>query len=43
MEALQMLKFSLNHGSGLNFSRGTTEEEIRDELESYLQMQNTNV
>lgn len=37
MEALQMLKFSLNHGLGLSFSRSTTQEEIQKEIEQYLQ------
>ncbi|KAF5309959.1 hypothetical protein D9619_010441 [Psilocybe cf. subviscida] len=36
MEALQMLKFSLNHRQGLNFSRGAAQN-LREELEEYLQ------
>lgn len=36
MEALQMLKFSLNHGKGLSFSRGLAEN-LKDEIEQHLQ------
>jgi hypothetical protein len=32
MEALQLLKFSIRHGKGLDFTAGTTWEEV-EELE----------
>lgn len=34
MEALQMLKFSLMKGQGLNFTAGTSKSEELDEMET---------